>query len=94
MNAPSLLRGNRQRRGRSAREYTRVMAMEHAVQRLEMGDVVLIDLSGQGEEVEAMVARAIDRSDRIVRVSLRVEGREEFVKEWSVGEMVTVVRGP
>jgi hypothetical protein len=33
------------------------MAMEYFVQRLEMGDVMLIDLPGQGVEVEAMDAR-------------------------------------
>jgi hypothetical protein len=27
-------------------------------------------------------------------VTLRVEGREDFIKEWPIGEMVTVVRGP
>ena len=70
------------------------MAMEYVVQRLEMGDVVLIDLPEQGGEVEAKVVRPIDRTDRIVRVSLRVKGREDFVKEWPLGEMVTVVRGP
>jgi hypothetical protein len=70
------------------------MAMEYAVQRLEMGDVVLIDLATEGGEVEATVVRAVDRTDRTVRVSLRVEGREDFVKEWPLGEMVTVVRGP
>jgi len=25
---------------------------------------------------------------------MRVEGREDFVKEWLLGELVTVVRGP
>jgi hypothetical protein len=33
------------------------------VQRLEIGDLVLIDLPEQGE-VEAKVVRAIDRTDR------------------------------
>jgi hypothetical protein len=70
------------------------MAMEYIVQRLEMGDVILIDLPEQGGEVEAKVARAIDRTERTVRVLLRVEGREDFVKEWPLGEKVTVVRGP
>ena len=68
--------------------------MEYAVQRLEMGDVVLIDMPGPGGEVEAMVVRPIERTERTVRVALRVEGGEDFVKEWSLGEMVTVVRGP
>jgi hypothetical protein len=70
------------------------MAIEFVVQRLEMGDVVLIDLPAQGGEVEATVVREIDRTDRTVSVSLRVEGREDFVKEWPLGAMVTVVRGP
>jgi hypothetical protein len=29
-----------------------------------------------------------------VRAMMRVEGREDFVKEWPLGELVTVVRGP
>lgn len=70
------------------------MAMEYEVQRLEMGDVVLLDLSEQGGKVEAKVVRPIDRSEGTVRVRLRVEGREDFVREWSVGEFVTVERGP
>jgi hypothetical protein len=70
------------------------MAMEYVVQRLQLGDVVLIDLPEQGEEVEAKVIRAIDRTDTTVRVSLRVEGREDFVREWPLGQRVTVVRGP
>jgi hypothetical protein len=70
------------------------MAMEYVVQRLEMGDVVLIDLPEQAGKVEAKVVRAIDRSDTAVRATLRVEGREDFVKEWPLGERVTVVRGP
>jgi hypothetical protein len=69
------------------------MAMEYEVQRLQMGDVVLIDLPEQAE-VEAKVVRAIDRTDTTVRVLLRMKGREDFVKEWPVGERVTVVRGP
>jgi hypothetical protein len=70
------------------------MAMEYVVQRLEMGDVVLIDLREQGQEVEAKVVEPIDRTKTTVRVSLRVAGREDFVKEWPLGEKVTVVRGP
>jgi hypothetical protein len=72
---------------------SRPMAIEFVVQRLQIGDFVLIDLPGQGGEVEAKVAE-IDRTERTVRVTLRVEGREDFVKEWPFGEMVTVVRGP
>ena len=64
------------------------------VQRLELGDVVLIDL-GDGAEVEAKVVRPIDRTDSTVRVRLRVEGRDDdVVTEWPLGEQVTVVRGP
>jgi hypothetical protein len=75
--------------------YTRLMAMEYDVQRLELNDVVLIDLPEQGGVVEAKVMREIDRTDTTVRVVLRVLGHEEdFLKEWSVGERVTVVRGP
>jgi hypothetical protein len=29
-----------------------------------------------------------------VIVTLRAAGHEDFVKEWALGEMVTVVRGP
>ena len=36
----------------------------------------------------------IDRTKTTVRVSLRVAGREDFVKEWPLGEKVTAVRGP
>ena len=69
------------------------MAIEFVVQRLQIGDFVLLDLPGQVGEVEAKVAE-IGRTERTVRVTLRVEGREDFVKEWPFGEMVTVVRGP
>jgi hypothetical protein len=70
------------------------MAMEYDVQRLELGDVVLIELDDRAGQVEAKVVRAIDRTDTTVRVSLRVDGREDFVREWRLGERVTVVRGP
>lgn len=70
------------------------MAIEFVAQRLEMGDVVLLSLPGEEREVEATVARAIDRTDTTVRATLRVEGREDLVKEWRLGEFVTVVRGP
>ena len=77
----------------SAPKYTRLMAMEYVVQRLEMGDVVLIDLPEQGGEVEAKVVEPIDRTKTTVRVSLRVAGREDFVQGVPLGEKVTVVRG-
>ena len=70
------------------------MAMEYDVQRLVMEDVVLIHLPELGGEVEATVVRGIDRTKTTVSALLRVEGREDFVKEWLIGEKVTVVRGP
>jgi hypothetical protein len=70
------------------------MAIEVEVQRLELGDVVLAELPEQTQEVEAKVVREIDRTDSTVRVTLRVEGHDDFVKEWGLGQMVTVVRGP
>ena len=70
------------------------MAMEYDVQRLQLGDVVLIDVDDEAGDVEATVVRDIDRTDTTVRVLLRVEGREDFVREWPLGERVTVVRGP
>ena len=70
------------------------MAMEIEVQRLEIEDVVLCDLPEQGGEVKARVVRPIDRAGTTVRVSLRVAGQKDFVKEWPLGEMVTVVAGP
>lgn len=71
-----------------------LMAMEYVVQRLQLGDVLLIDVPGQEQEVEAKVVRAIERTDTTVRALLRVEGRDDFVREWPLGESVTVVRGP
>jgi len=70
------------------------MAMAYDVQRLELNDVVLIELDGEAGQVEAKVVRPIERTDTTVRVALRVDGREEFVREWPLGEQVTVVRGP
>jgi hypothetical protein len=70
------------------------MAMAVVVQRLQIGDVILINAPGQDGEVEATVVRDIDRTDATVRATLRVAGREEFVAEWPLGELVTVVRGP
>jgi hypothetical protein len=70
------------------------MAMDYDVQRLELGDVVLIDLDDHAGQVEGKVVREIDRTDTTVRVTLRVDGREDFVREWALGERVTVVRGP
>ena len=70
------------------------MAIEFVVQRLQIGDVVLVSLPEQNEKVEATVVRDIDRTETSVRVTLRVDGREDFVREWALGEFVTVVRGP
>jgi hypothetical protein len=70
------------------------MAIEVEVQRLELGDVVVVDLPDEEAEVEATVVREIDRTASTVRATLRVEGRDDFVKEWVLGELVTVVRGP
>jgi hypothetical protein len=74
------------------RNYNRAVAIEFPVQRLQIGDVVA--LSEQGSEVDATVVREIDRTELTVRVTLRVDGREDFIKEWPIGEMVMVVRGP
>jgi hypothetical protein len=75
------------------------MAIDVAVQRLQIGDVILIALPEHASKVEATVVRPIDRTERSVRVDLRVQGSEvqgseDFVKEWPLDEMVTVVRGP
>jgi hypothetical protein len=70
------------------------VALDVEVQRLQIGDVVLVDLSDQGANVEATVVREIDRTAGSVLATLRVEGRDDFVKEWPLGELVTLVRGP
>ena len=70
------------------------MAIEVAAQRLELGDVVLVSPPEQDEQVEARVVRDIDRTDTTVRVTLRVDGQGDFVKEYHLGELVTLVRGP
>ncbi len=78
----------------TGKAYDRLMAMEVEVQRLDLGDVVLTHLPEHPDEVEAKVVREIDRTDGTVRVTLRVEGHGDFVKEWELGQTVTVVRGP
>lgn len=70
------------------------MAIDCEVQRLELGDVVLIDLPGEPAKVEAKVVREIERTESGVLVTLRVAGRDDFVKEWILDQMVTIVRGP
>jgi hypothetical protein len=75
--------------------------MEVDVQRLQLGDVILIDLPDLGPNVEATVVghnpeviRKIERSDSTVRVTLRASGRDDFVMEWPLDTHVTLVRGP
>lgn len=70
------------------------MAIEFEVQRLQIGDVILVELREHDGEVEARVVREIERTESTVRATLRVEGYDDFVKEWPLDEMVTVVRGP
>jgi hypothetical protein len=49
---------------------------------------------GHDAEVEARVLREIDRREDRVFVTLRAGGVDDFVKEWPLDAMVTVVRGP
>ena len=70
------------------------MAIDVAVQRLEIGDVLLIDVPDEERQVEATVAAPIDRTDTTVRATLRIAGRDDCAKEWPIGALVTVVRGP
>jgi hypothetical protein len=70
------------------------MAIEIVAQRLQIGDVILIALPDQDREVEATVVRDIDRTGTSVRATLRVQRGEDFVREWPLGELVAVVRGP
>ena len=81
-------------RGRCRGPYHRTMAIDFAVQRLQLGDVILADFPEHGGKVEATVVRQIDRTETAVRVTLRVAGHDEFVKEWPLGALVTVVSGP
>jgi hypothetical protein len=70
------------------------VALDIVVQRLQMGDVILVDLPDQGTSVEAPVVREPERTESTMRARLRVTGRNDFVKEWPLGEYVTVIRGP
>ena len=76
------------------------MAIEVDVQRLQLGDVILIDLPDQGTtEAQVVghspeVVREIERSESTVRAMLRVSGRDDFVIEWPLDTHVTVIRGP
>ena len=69
------------------------MAFDFVVQRLQIGDVILLDHGG--DRTEATVTRDIQRTETSVRVTLQLEGSsEEMVREWPIDTMVTVVRGP
>jgi hypothetical protein len=77
------------------------MAMEVDAQRLQLGDVILIDLSDEDTNIEATVVghspeviREIEPSDSTVRATLRTPGRDDFVMEWPLDTHVTVVHGP
>jgi len=71
------------------------MAFDFVVQRLQIGDVILVDRPDRSGQVEATVTRDIERTDTGVRVTLRLEGSsDDVVREWAIGAMVTVVRGP
>lgn len=70
------------------------MALDIAVQRLLIGDVILIALPDQSSTVEAKVVHDITRTEDTVLATLRVAGQDDFVKEWPLGELVTVIRGP
>jgi hypothetical protein len=70
------------------------MAMDVEVQRLQLGDVIVVTPAGEDAEAEAMVTREPERTESTIRVTLRVAGRDDFVQEWPLGELVTVVRGP
>jgi len=70
------------------------VAIEVPAQRLEIGDVVVLQLPGEDATVEAKLVRDIERTPTIVRARVRVAEGEDFVHEWALGELVTVVRGP
>jgi hypothetical protein len=70
------------------------VAIEVPAQRLEMGDVVLVHLPGEEATVEAKVVRDIERTPTTVRARIRAAEGDDFVHEWNLGELVTVVRGP
>ena len=74
--------------------YDQLVAIDIEVQRLELGDVIMVAVPGGDREVEATVVRDIVRRENSVSVTLRVADADDFVKEWPLGETVTVVRGP
>jgi hypothetical protein len=55
------------------------VAIDFPLQRPEIGDVIAFP--EQGSEVEATVTREIERTELTVRATLRVAGREDFIKE-------------
>jgi hypothetical protein len=75
-------------------KYHHLVAIDIEVQRLQLGDVVMIDLPGQPAKVEGKVVREVERMENTVLVTLRVAGRDDFARRWMLDEMVTVVRGP
>lgn len=76
------------------RAYDHLVAIDIEVQRLQLGDVIMANAPGRDAEVEARVLREIDRREDSVLVTLRAAGVDDFVKEWPLDAMVTVVRGP
>jgi len=70
------------------------VAIEVPAQRLEIGDVVLLQLPGEDGTVEAKLVRDIERTPTIVRARVRVAEGEDFLHEWPLGDFVPVVRGP
>lgn len=76
------------------RHYTWLVALDVEVQRLQLGDVVLIDSPDDSAKVEAKVVRGVERTTGTVLATLRVEGRDDFVMEWPLDHLVTLVRGP
>ncbi len=71
------------------------MAMDIPVQRLQLEDVVKIEVLDRGRRGRGpRRVRPVERTATSVPVTLRPEGGGELVKEWNLGELVTVVRGP
>ena len=76
------------------------VAIEVDVQRLQLGDVILIQ-PPEGAIIEAQVVgespeivRELERSESTVRARLRVAGRDDLVMVWPLDTRVTLVRGP
>jgi len=68
------------------------MAIDVEVQRLQLGDVILVDIADK--HVEAKIVRAVERTETSIRATMRSEGHEDFILEWPLDELVTLVRGP